>query len=64
MATIRRRGKKFQVQIRRNGHSPLTKSFSHHKDAKAWARETERALDMGSVVQIGLSRATLGEILD
>lgn len=63
MATIRRRGKKFQVQIRRAGYAPISKSFSYHADAKAWARETERALDMGASVHMGPSRSTLGETL-
>ena len=64
MATIRRRGKKFQVQIRQQGHCSLTKTFSHHSDAKVWARETERDLDRGYRVQNGLTKATLGEILE
>lgn len=64
MATIRRRDKKFQVQIRRNGHSPITQTFSHHCDAKVWARETERTLDRGYRVQGGLTKATLGDVLE
>jgi len=64
MASIRRRGKKFQVQIRRQGHAPVSRSFAYLADAKAWAREVERNLDRGYRVENGLSKATLGQILD
>jgi integrase len=45
MATIRKRGSSWQVQIRRDGFPPLTKSFSTRADAAEWARDKERQID-------------------
>lgn len=45
MATIRRHRKKWQVQIRRAGLAPVSKSFLELKDAKAWARHKEVQAD-------------------
>ena len=45
MATLRNRNGKWQAQVRRNGHSPRTKSFSSKRDAERWARQTEAELD-------------------
>jgi integrase len=45
MATIRRRGSKWHVQIRRKGSQSLTRSFHHLKDAQAWARQMELQAD-------------------
>jgi integrase len=44
MATIRKRGDKWHVQVRRSGHS-RTRSFSHKADADSWARLIERKID-------------------
>ena len=46
MATIRKRGVKWQVQIRRKGQCPLSRSFRSKKHAEAWAREMERRADL------------------
>jgi integrase len=45
MATIRKRGQKYQVQVRRNGHRSITRSFHTFRDADAWARQTEVQAD-------------------
>jgi len=45
MATIRKRGIKFQVQIRRNGFPYLTKTFTQLCDAKEWTRHIEISQD-------------------
>jgi integrase len=45
MATIRQRGDKWQVQIRRAGERPHSKSFYFRKDANAWARQMEVRAD-------------------
>ena len=47
MATIRKRGKKWQVQVRRNGCKHLSKTFHFKIDAEKWARKTEIAVDRG-----------------
>lgn len=49
MATLRFRKKRWQVQIRRRGHSPLTKSFALKRDAERWAFQTEAKLERGEV---------------
>ena len=45
MATIRKRGAKWQVQIRRVGFRSVSRSFHTHTDAKAWARHMEVQAD-------------------
>ncbi|GMO20728.1 site-specific integrase [Bradyrhizobium sp. TM233] len=45
MATIRQRGKKWQVQVRRAGSGAVSKSFLRRKDADAWARQMEIQAD-------------------
>ncbi|VFU10197.1 protein of unknown function [Methylocella tundrae] len=37
MATFHKRGLKWQVQVRRQGHTTLTQSFTLKADAEAWA---------------------------
>lgn len=65
MATIRKRGTSWEVQIRRQGFPNLTKSFPSHADATAWARDKERLIDrgeLGSNVQ-SLKSTTVGDLL-
>jgi integrase len=45
MATLRFRNAKWQVQVRRHGHSPRAKSFQLKADAQRWARHVEAELD-------------------
>ncbi len=47
MANIRRRGSKWQVQIRRQDFPAVTKSFIAREDAVRWGREQERLMDTG-----------------
>jgi len=51
MATIRKRHGRWQVQIRRKGSRSISKSFLGKSDALRWAREQERAVDLGDVLQ-------------
>lgn len=46
MATIRKRGAKWQVQVRRQGFAAQSKSFNQQKDAERWATLKERELDV------------------
>ena len=41
MASIRRRGKGYQVQVRRVGSKPVSRTFTLKADAARWARQTE-----------------------
>lgn len=59
MATIRKHRNKYQVQIRRKGAAPLTKTFSTHADAKEWATLQERRADRG---ELGPDRKVLETI--
>ena len=43
MATIRKRGDKYQVQVRRNGFPPISRSFLKLKDARQWANQMRAA---------------------
>ncbi|WHS95355.1 site-specific integrase [Sinorhizobium kummerowiae] len=45
MATIRKRGDKWQVQIRRQGFPPISRSFHTKSDAAEWARYWESKAD-------------------
>ncbi|MHA1548249.1 MAG: site-specific integrase, partial [Alphaproteobacteria bacterium] len=45
MATIRKRDDKYQVQIRRIGQAPVSRTFERKKDAQTWARQMELKAD-------------------
>ena len=45
MANIRKRGDKWQVQVRRLGFPNRSRSFNRQEEAKAWARAQELAMD-------------------
>jgi hypothetical protein len=45
MATFRRRGKKWQVQIRLHGQKPESRSFTLKRDAENWARQSEASIE-------------------
>jgi hypothetical protein len=49
MASIRRRGATWQVQVRRQGLRPLTRTFRLKTDAELWARQREAELDRGDL---------------
>lgn len=45
MPSLRFRNGKWQVQVRRHGHSTRAKSFQSKTDAQRWARQIEAELD-------------------
>jgi hypothetical protein len=45
MATFKRRGAKWQVQVRLHGHAPLSRTFTLKSDAEGWARQTEASIE-------------------
>ena len=65
MATIRKRRDKWQVQIRRRGMSPVSRSFLIRKDAYTWARQVEVEADKGGLPSDprALEKVTLGELV-
>ena len=50
MASIRKHRNKWQVQVRRVGHPPVSRSFIQRADAMAWARQVGRKIDGGELV--------------
>jgi integrase len=56
MANIRKRGTRWQVQVRRSGHPPITRSFGSRADAAAWARRVEGEIDRGESPDTGTVR--------
>ena len=65
MATIRKRGAKWQVQVRRAGCRPVSRSFHVLKDAEAWARQIGVAGGPKRVAKRpkGTATVTLGELV-
>lgn len=66
MATIRKRGVRWQVQVRRIGYPDFSKSFLTKSDAEKWAREKERAVDRAELpINVGdLKQTTVGDLLE
>ncbi|MAG22661.1 MAG: integrase [Rhodospirillaceae bacterium] len=52
MATIRKRGTKWQVQVRRKGQSSASRSFNSKGDARAWGRQMETLADKGNLDEV------------
>lgn len=65
MATIRKLvSGKWNVQVRRKGHSPISKSFINQKDAGQWVRHVEADMDKGAFVNRSeAENTTLAEAL-
>ena len=65
MATIRKRGRSWQAQIRLTGFPVLSKSFRSKQTADAWVRQTEAALEReGLRIDLGrLKESTVGDLL-
>jgi len=51
VATFRKRGNRWQVQVRRRDHPSITKTFANRSDAERWSRRIERELDLGETIQ-------------
>jgi len=65
MATIRKRGDfQWQAAVRRQGHSPILKTFRFKRDAESWARETESELERGTWIdRTEIERTTLQDAM-
>ena len=55
MATIRKRGARWQAQVRLQGHRAITKSFLHKNDAEAWGRQKEAEIERGELLNTSRS---------
>jgi hypothetical protein len=63
MASIHRHYGGWRVQIRKLHFSPISKTFPLKKVAQLWARETERAIDLGRYRPPKETASTLGNVL-
>jgi integrase len=65
MASIRKRGQKYEVQVRRSGCTPACKRFHKHADALEWARMMEAKADRSDlpVSSAGLKNITVKDVL-
>lgn len=59
MASLRFRNRKWQVQVRRHGHTTRAKSFQSKSDAQRWARQIEAELDRTLIPNDMRSLATI-----
>lgn len=66
MATIRKRGTKWQVQIRRQGFPPISRSFLKKGDAAQWARHWEANADRNELPsdRKALASISLGQLVE
>ena len=62
MASLRKRGSKWEVQVRKQGHPHVCRTFTFKADATAWARSVESRVEAGELVQSAL-RIRVGELL-
>ncbi len=66
MASIRKRGDKYQVQVRRKGQAAHVRSFQHKSDAVIWARDMESKADRHDLppnLKV-LEGCTLGDLVE
>lgn len=65
MATIRKHRERWQVQVRRKGLSPFSKSFAKKSDADEWARYMEGQADRRALPADAkaLDKITFGELI-
>ena len=58
MATIRKRGNRFHVQIRKRGFPSITKTFSDRKTAETFIKGTKKKMERGVFLDSSLADAT------
>ena len=63
MGSIRKRGLKFQAQVRREDARPISKTFTLKKDAEVWMRSVEARIDVGEVNVTAPKTLTLRDLL-
>ena len=62
MATIRKRGSRYNVQIRKEGYPSITKTFTSISVAKKWAKGVEADMERRIHVEVP-DQTTVGELL-
>ena len=63
MGNIRKRHGKFQAQVRREGVTPIYKTFTNKKDAVVWVRGIEARIDAGETNVSAPKATTLAHLL-
>jgi integrase len=64
MATIRKRGNKYQAQIRKKGEKPISKSFLKRADAEKWVATVEGDMARGEYTdKTKAENTTLADVL-
>ena len=65
MASIVKRGSRWQVKVRRRGYPPISSTFAIKADAEAYGRKVEREMDMGHWRDLGdAERITVRELIE
>ncbi len=66
MATIRKRGNRWQAQVRKQGNRGVSRSFHLREDALAWVRKTEIQIERGDLrdKQQDIEGLTLAHLLN
>ena len=62
MATIRKRGSRYNVQIRKEGYPSITKTFTHRSVAKKWASSIEADMERHLYTEVP-DQTTVEELL-
>ena len=62
MATIRKRGSRYNVQIRKEGYPSVAKTFTHISVARKWANSIEADMERRIHVEVP-DQTTVGELL-
>ena len=60
MASIRKRGDRWQARVQRRGHPTEARSFTNRSDATKWARAAERRIDVGEIIPARAWRTQCG----
>ncbi len=64
MATLQKRGDRWRAMVRKQGHAPVTKTFSTKAMAERWAREVERDIEARAFNDPRqLERITVGDLI-
>jgi integrase len=63
VGNIRKRHGKFQAQVRREGVTPIYKTFTNRKDAVVWVRGVEARIDAGETNVSAPKAITLADLL-
>ena len=64
MATIRKRGAKWHVQVRKTGAASQTRTFPTKVAARRWATRLESEIDAGRAAGGTVATGTLGELIE